>query len=176
MENKFLKDRGFIRTLSWSKVSGFTLIELLVVVAIIGVLASIILASLNSAREKGRIAKAQMEMRQIVQAIIIAQGEQGAPLISFAPNSNCGQCYCVDITSASCINNWRTAISQIQAATNGLVSGLTGIDRDPWGNPYQIDANQAEGGAGACANIDGFWVYGQSIPGVPSIPLSPTCP
>ena len=49
---------------------GFTLIELLVVVAIIGILASVVIASLNKSRDKGEDAAVKSNLRNA-----IAQGE-----------------------------------------------------------------------------------------------------
>jgi prepilin-type N-terminal cleavage/methylation domain-containing protein len=48
---------------------GFTLIELLVVIAIIGILSSIVLASLNSARQRGRDARRISDIKQIQLAL-----------------------------------------------------------------------------------------------------------
>lgn len=56
---------------------GFTLIELLVVIAIIGILSSVVLASLNSARAKARDAQAISDFNQVQQALVLYYDKYG---------------------------------------------------------------------------------------------------
>jgi type II secretion system protein G len=59
------------------KSSGFTLIELLVVISIIGMLSSVVLSSLNTARGKARDAERLADMRQIRNALELYRSDFG---------------------------------------------------------------------------------------------------
>lgn len=78
VEGKGLQDRDFVsfvdNILTASKEHGFTLIELLVVISVIGLLSSIVLAALSSARDKTQIAAG----RQFASSLDNVVGDQAA--------------------------------------------------------------------------------------------------
>jgi len=68
------------------KNKGFTLIELLVVIAIIGLLSSVVLASLNTARSKSRDAQRISDVRQLQTALEFFYDEHGR----YPRSTSCG--------------------------------------------------------------------------------------
>lgn len=62
---------------TFSPKRGFTLIELLVVISIIGLLSSVVLASLNSARKKARDARRIADVKQIQLALELFYDKNG---------------------------------------------------------------------------------------------------
>jgi len=56
---------------------GFTLIELLVVIAIIALLSTVVLSSLQSARERGEAARAASDLREIITTLNLYYDDNG---------------------------------------------------------------------------------------------------
>jgi type II secretion system protein G len=76
---------------------GFTLIELLIVLAIIGVLSSILLANLISAKARARDAERKSDLRQLQAAFEMYRADQGT--YPAAPLPNCGSALVVGGTT-----------------------------------------------------------------------------
>ena len=114
---------------------GFTLIEILITIAIIGILVSVVLPTVNSARDKALIASAQVELGSL--KTIFGQMYDDVKLYPNGASSHCR-------SSLPANNEIDLSSDNAGLVANGL--GWPGWDgpyvpsvEDPWGNPYYLD-------------------------------------
>lgn len=129
---------------------GFTLIELLVVIAIIGILSSVVLASLNSARVKGRDARRISDVKQLQLALeLYYDNNQSYPAATYA------------------LGNASTSLA-------ALVTGnfISSIPSDPTGSGnYRYSYGSADLTSAACATAPcASYIVSASIEGTNSVP------
>lgn len=84
---------------------GFTLIELLVVIAVIGILASVVLASLNSARVKARNAQRISDIKQIVTAFNLGRDDTNSLPSNEGLQWSCLSATCYGVSSVYTANS-----------------------------------------------------------------------
>ncbi len=123
-----------------TKNRGFTLIEILVVIAIIGILASVVLASLNSARDKGADAAIKSSINNAR-----AQAE-----LFYDDNSSSYDGLCADET-----------ITNIETSVEGAGGTFSCDDGD--GSAYRISSTLQTSG-NYCVDSTGVAVTSSSTP------------
>ena len=111
------------------RLRGFTLIELLVVIAIIGLLSSVVLASLNTARAKARDARRISDLAQIRTALELYYNDKG-----YYPQSGCGW-DCNGYTVSYSAGGWGYLASELAPYIASLpVDPINSPACPPWGD------------------------------------------
>jgi len=142
---------------------GFTLIELMVVISIIGLFASVVLASVNDARLNAQYTIARANIKQLADLIEFAKGTKLQTLPEIT-GSFCSECACRNgtvlptsniheyPTSHACFTSYLNIIDILNNSTGGLYT-IKNAPIDPWGAPFLFNENEGEGGVCGMDNL-----------------------
>ncbi|MBU2104061.1 type II secretion system GspH family protein [Patescibacteria group bacterium] len=135
---------------------GFTLIELLVVIAIIGILSSVVLASLNQARTKGRNSGSTHQIREYKNALSLYALDHNG----LYPDPGSGVAYCLgnDADGICGINGNMSTSTALNTALTPYIPSL------PPGGLQNFSSGTLEGygyqcapSAGSCLTYTLYW-------------------
>jgi prepilin-type N-terminal cleavage/methylation domain-containing protein len=155
-----------------NKNKGFTLIELLVVIAIIGVLSSVVLASLTTARGKGADASIKTNLANIRAQAEMLYDTNGSYAVDASPTYFAlAQCASTADTLFSNNNIWNMIDSASRAGTNNLADTRCYSSANAWAVAIQLKTGGTANDAIAdswCADNTGMsksyiWTTGQTI-------------
>lgn len=132
---------------------GFTLIELLVVIAIIGILASVVMNSVNSARANTKTSKAKAELQSLRAAISSLEDDtgkwpNGCPVATSVTGSSneirfsLANAGIIAVPSVGVTDNTTDPPCEWTAEEVSAWKGPYMPNAiDPWGNPYWFDSD-----------------------------------
>ncbi len=139
-----------------NKNKGFTLIELLVVIAIIGILSSVVLASLNSARNKGADAAIKnnlANMRPQAEMYYDTNSGYSSATVATLPASGCTAATSVFLDPT--ITSMIASITSANSAPTCVMGGTSGAKASSWSASAALKA-----GGSWCVDSTGASVSG----------------
>jgi general secretion pathway protein G len=144
--------------------NGFTLIELLVVVSLIGILATLVLANLNAARQRGRDAQRKSDLKSIQNGLQVYYNDFG----KYPDNNSSGEILgCGSGGTSTCTygatwtadgNTYMQTLPADPISTQGYVYDQLGLDNYTLTTCLENSSDE-DGQAQSGVDCDSDWMY-----------------